>query len=326
MYQNEISSAPEVIQDFLHYIQVIRGKSKLTVDEYYLDLRTFFRFIKKQKKLVPPNVEWEKIDWSGINIDLIREITLADVYEFMTFCINERDNKAASRARKTSTLKTFFGYLTNKTNQLTVNPVQELETPKQQKRLPKYLSLEECLELLAAVDGPNRERDYCILTLFLNCGLRLSELCGLNLGDIGTDHTLRVIGKGNKERMVYLNSACITAIDEYLAVRPHDGVIEKKALFLSSRKQRISNKTVQHIVYMYLEKAGLGNRGMSVHKLRHTAATMMYQHGHVDIRVIKDILGHENLGTTEIYTHLSSTQMEQATNSIPLADVKPKKK
>lgn len=326
MYQNEISSAPEVIQDFLHYIQVIRGKSKLTVDEYYLDLRTFFRFIKKQKKLVPPNVEWEKIDWSGINIDLIREITLADVYEFMTFCINERDNKAASRARKTSTLKTFFGYLTNKTNQLAVNPVQELETPKQQKRLPKYLSLEECLELLAAVDGPNRERDYCILTLFLNCGLRLSELCGLNLGDIGTDHTLRVIGKGNKERMVYLNSACIAAIDEYLAVRPHDGVIEKKALFLSSRKQRISNKTVQHIVYMYLEKAGLGNRGMSVHKLRHTAATMMYQHGHVDIRVIKDILGHENLGTTEIYTHLSSTQMEQATNSIPLADVKPKKK
>lgn len=326
MYQNEILSAPEVIQDFLHYIQVIRGKSKLTVDEYYLDLRTFFRFIKKQKKLVPSNTEWEKIDWSGINIDLIRQITLADVYEFMTFCINERDNKAASRARKTSTLKTFFGYLTNKTNQLAVNPVQELETPKQQKRLPKYLSLEECLELLAAVDGPNRERDYCILTLFLNCGLRLSELCGLNLGDIGTDHTLRVIGKGNKERMVYLNSACITAIDEYLAVRPHDGVIEKKALFLSSRKQRISNKTVQHIVYMYLEKAGLGNRGMSVHKLRHTAATMMYQHGHVDIRVIKDILGHENLGTTEIYTHLSSTQMEQATNSIPLADVKPKKK
>lgn len=325
MYQNEISLAPEVIQNFLHYIQVIRGKSKLTVDEYYLDLRTFFRFIKKHKKLVPSNVEWEEIDWSGINIDLIREITLADVYEFMTFCINERDNKAASRARKTSTLKAFFGYLTNKTNQLTVNPVQELETPKQQKRLPKYLSLEECLELLAAVDGPNRERDYCILTLFLNCGLRLSELCGLNLGDIGTDHTLRVIGKGNKERMVYLNSACIAAIDEYLAVRPHDGVIEKKALFLSSRKQRISNKTVQHIVYMYLEKAGLGNRGMSVHKLRHTAATMMYQHGHVDIRVIKDILGHENLGTTEIYTHLSSSQMEQATNSIPLADVKPKK-
>lgn len=326
MYSDEIKFAPQVIQDFLHYIQVIRGKSKLTVEEYYLDLKTFFRFIKKQKKLVASSVEWNEIDWSGVNIELIRTITLSDVYEFMTFCINERDNKAASRARKTSTLRTFFGYLTNKTNQLAVNPVQELEVPKQQKRLPKYLTLEECLDLLSAVEGSNRERDYCILTLFLNCGLRLSELCGLNMGDIGSDNTLRVVGKGDKERMVYLNPACVTAINEYLRIRPHDGVADKKALFLSSRKKRISNKTVQHMVYTYLEKAGLGNRGMSVHKLRHTAATMMYQHGHVDIRVIKDILGHENLGTTEIYTHLSSTQMEQATNSIPLASLKQKKK
>lgn len=326
MYSDEIKFAPQVIQDFLHYIQVIRGKSKLTVEEYYLDLKTFFRFIKKQKKLVASSVEWNEIDWSGVNIELIRTITLSDVYEFMTFCINERDNKAASRARKTSTLRTFFGYLTNKTNQLAVNPVQELEVPKQQKRLPKYLTLEECLDLLSAVEGSNRERDYCILTLFLNCGLRLSELCGLNMGDIGSDNTLRVVGKGDKERMVYLNPACVTAINEYLRVRPRDGVVDKKALFLSSRKKRISNKTVQYMVYTYLEKAGLGNRGMSVHKLRHTAATMMYQHGHVDIRVIKDILGHENLGTTEIYTHLSSTQMEQATNSIPLASLKQKKK
>ena len=175
------------------------------------------------------------------------------------------------------------------------------------------------------VNGPNRERDYCILTIFLNCGLRLSELCGLNLSDIGQDHTLRVVGKGNKERLVYLNAACLASIDAYLKVRPHDGVIDKKALFLSSRKKRISNKTVQHMVYVYLEKAGLGNRGMSVHKLRHTAATMMYQHGHVDIRVLKDVLGHENLGTTEIYTHLSNSQMEQATSSNPLAEIKPKR-
>ena len=317
MLQNEMIQAPEIIRDFLHYIQVIRGKSKLTIEEYYLDLKTFFRFIKKQKHLVNESVEWDQIDWSGVDITLIRSITLADVYEFMTFCINERDNKAATRARKTSTLRTFFGYLTNKTNQLSVNPVQ--------KRLPKYLTLEECLELLSVVNGPNRERDYCILTIFLNCGLRLSELCGLNLSDIGQDHTLRVVGKGNKERLVYLNAACLASIDAYLKVRPHDGVIDKKALFLSSRKKRISNKTVQHMVYVYLEKAGLGNRGMSVHKLRHTAATMMYQHGHVDIRVIKDVLGHENLGTTEIYTHLSNSQMEQATSSNPLAEIKPKR-
>ena len=325
MLQDEIKQAPEIIRDFLHYIQVIRGKSKLTIEEYYLDLKTFFRFMKKQKHLVDESIEWDQIDWSGVDITLIRAITLADVYEFMTFCINERDNKAAARARKTSTLRTFFGYLTNKTNQLSINPVQELEVPKQQKRLPKYLTLEECLELLSVVNGPNRERDYCILTIFLNCGLRLSELCGLNLSDIGQDHTLRVVGKGNKERLVYLNAACLASIDAYLKVRPHDGVIDKKALFLSSRKKRISNKTVQHMVYVYLEKAGLGNRGMSVHKLRHTAATMMYQHGHVDIRVIKDVLGHENLGTTEIYTHLSNSQMEQATSSNPLAEIKPKR-
>lgn len=325
MYQDEITYAPEIIRDFLHYVQVIRGKSKLTVEEYYLDLKTFFRFIKTHRQMVDKSTPWDEIDWSGVDIALIKTITLSDVYEFMSYCINERGNKAATRARKSSTLRTFFGYLTNKMGLLSVNPVQELEVPKQQKKLPKYLTLDECLELLSVIDGPNRERDYCIMTFFLNCGLRLSELCGLNLSDIGQDHTLRVVGKGSKERMVYLNAACLSSLEAYLKVRPHDGVIDKKALFLSSRKKRISNKTVQHMVYVYLEKAGLGNRGMSVHKLRHTAATMMYQHGHVDIRVIKDVLGHENLGTTEIYTHLSNAQMEQATSSNPLAQIKPKK-
>lgn len=321
MYENEIQATPSIIRDFLHYNQVIKGKSQLTVQEYFLDLRTFFRFIKKKYNMVASDIDWDQIDLSGVDIELIRKITLADVYEFFSFCINDRDNKAASRARKASTLRMYFHYLTNKVGLLKVNPVQELEAPKLKKSLPKYLTLEECLQLLSVIDGTYRERDYCIITIFLNCGLRLSELCGLNLSDIGSDNTLRVVGKGNKERLVYLNSACISAIDQYLRVRPHEGVVDKKALFLSRLNKRISNKTVQHIVYVNLEKAGLGNRGMSVHKLRHTAATMMYQHGNVDIRVIKDVLGHENLGTTEIYTHLSDQQMEQATNSIPLANI-----
>ena len=192
--------------------------------------------------------------------------------------------------------------------------------------LPKHLTLEDSMELLSVVDGPNKERDYCIITLFLNCGMRLSELCGLNLSDIHSDGTMRLLGKGNKERIVYINDACNEAIKAYLAVRPNDNInfADRNALFISRNKRRISNKTVQHIVKTYLEKAGLGGQGYSVHKLRHTAATLMYQHGNVDIRVLKDILGHSNLGTTQIYTHISDTQIKNAIDSNPLANVKKK--
>ena len=201
-----------------------------------------------------------------------------------------------------------------------------LESPKVKNALPKHLSLEDSLELLASVDGPNKERDYCILTLFLNCGMRLSELCELNLSDIRADGTMRLLGKGNKERIVYINDACDAAIKAYLAVRPNDAInfADRNALFISRNKRRISNKTVQHIVKTYLEKAGLGGQGYSTHKLRHTAATLMYQHGNVDIRVLKDILGHSNLGTTQIYTHISDKQIKNAIDSNPLSNVKKK--
>ena len=242
----------------------------------------------------------------------------------MVYCKNERNNNAATRARKASTLRIFFRYLTLQEHLLEVNPAELLESPKTKQSLPKHLTLEDSINLLRSVEGQNSERDYCILTLFLNCGLRLSELVGLNLSDIKSDGSLRVLGKGNKERVVYLNQACINAINAYLQVRPNEGVPVnyKNALFISRNMRRISNKTVQHIVKTYLEKSGLGNMGYSTHKLRHTAATLMYQQGNVDVRVLKEILGHANLGTTQIYTHVANKQIENAINSNPLANVK----
>ena len=320
-------SSPPIIRDFLTYNETIKGKSSLSVEEYYLDLQTFFRYLLLIRGKVDKKAEFEKIDIKDVDLELIKGVTISDLYSFIVFCKDERGNSTATRARKTSTLRIFFKYLTSQVHLLDVNPAQMLEAPKLKQSLPKHLTLEDALELLSSVDGPNKERDYCILTLFLNCGMRLSELCGINLSDIHSDGTLRLLGKGNKERTVYLNDACNEAIKAYLAVRPNDGIVytDRNALFISRNKRRISNKTVQYIVKTYLEKAGLGGQGLSTHKLRHTAATLMYQHGNVDIRVLKDILGHANLGTTQIYTHISNTQIKNAIDANPLANAKPKK-
>lgn len=323
MAVNFRDEAPEIVKDFLFYLQTIKEKSPRTINEYYLDLRMFLRFIKVLRGNV--KCEFDKIKIDDVDIDFLKEITLTDIYEFMNYLISDRNMKAAGRSRKASTLRTFFKYLTVKKHLLDYDPTKELEMPKQKKALPKYLTLEQSLELLNAVEGKHKERDYAIITIFLNCGLRLSELVGLNVTDIRNDNTIRVLGKGNKERIVYLNNACINAINDYLKVRPADGLKDKKALFISSQLKRMSPKTVQAMVYKYLENIGLDSQGYSCHKLRHTAATLMYQHGNVDIRVLKDILGHENLGTTEIYTHLSNKQLEDASKSNPLANVKPKK-
>lgn len=322
----DYEQVPEIINEFLLYLGTVKNKSQNTIKEYYLDLRTFFRFLKVRRRLVDKNTEFKDISIKDVDLALVKSVTITDIYEFMNYSITDRSNSAKTRARKASSLKTFFKYHTQKSLKLDDDPTQNLETPKIPKKLPKYLSLEESLELLNSVDGDHKERDYCILTLFLNCGLRLSELTALNLNSFKSERQLIVTGKGNKERMVYLNDACVNAINDYKKVRPNDGVKDKEALFISKQYKRMSPKTVQAMVNKYLKKIGLDGAGYSVHKLRHTAATLMYQHGNVDIRVLQDILGHENLGTTEIYTHLSDKQMENAANANPLANVKPRKK
>lgn len=317
-----LRNSPPILKEFLGYMQTIKGKSSKTVEEYFLDLRTFFRYVKLSKGLVEDNIKFEDINIIDITIETIKDITLTDLYGYLNFVLVERKNNASTRSRKISSLRSFFNYLTNKTNQLEKNPTKELDMPKKKSALPKFLTLEQSIELLKCVDGPYKERDYCILTLFLNCGMRLSELVGINLNDIRDDNTLKVTGKGNKERMVYLNKACVNSLEKYIKVRSEINTTDKNALFISKRKKRISPKTVQFLVYKYLSIIGLDGQGYSVHKLRHTAATLMYQHGNVDIRILKDILGHANLGTTEIYTHLSNKQIEKAVSSNPLAKIK----
>lgn len=326
MISDERKLAPPLIADFLTYNEIVRGKSSRSLDEYYFDLRTFFRYLGVTYRLCDSD-NIDDFDLSKITVQMLNKLTLNDLYGFLVYCKNDRQNSSTTRARKCSTLRIYFKYLHLNVHLIDQNPAEQLETPKLKKALPKYLDLDESLAFLKSIDGPFKERDFCMMILFLNCGLRLSELCSLNISSIRHDHTLRVIGKGNKERIVYLNEACLSAIEAYLKVRPTDGVDAKNkdALFLSKRRQRISDKTVQYIVKSTFEKAGLGGQGFSTHKLRHTAATLMYQQGGVDIRVIQNILGHQNLGTTQIYTHVSDKQIEKAADSNPLSHVKPTK-
>ncbi len=322
-------ASPECVRQFLIYNEAIKNKSSASIDEYFRDLQTFLRYIKTIKGQVLPDVEFDRIEINDVTIDLIKTITINDLYSFLVYCKDDRGNNSTTRARKVSTLRNFFKYLSVQTGQIDHNPAELLDAPKLKKSLPKHLTLEKSVELLNSVkdvSNPNHLRDYCIITLFLNCGMRLSELCNLNVTDISTDGSLRILGKGNKERIIYLNEACRSSLSDYLKVRPNEGVPadHKNALFISRNKRRISNKTVQHIVYSALEKIGMGGQGYSVHKLRHTAATLMYQHGGVDIRVLQDVLGHENLGTTQIYTHVADDQVKNAIDSNPLSNIKKK--
>lgn len=309
-------------------METIKGRSAKTVESYYIDLRLFLRYIKAirtDKKLLE---NMQQISIADVSQEMICSVRLSDVYEFLNFTLDSRANNAKTRARKVSSLRSFYRYLTTKTDVLKDNPVKDLEVPAVKKSLPKYLDLEQSIELLTHVDTKFTERDFCILTLFLNCGMRVSELCGIRLQDINpTTKQLRLLGKGNKERIIYINEACLDSINAYLEVRkPSAKAAYKNHLFLSQNGEQLTTRRVEQIVSDCLKKAGLDGKGFSPHKLRHTAATLMYQHGNVDIRVLKEILGHENLATTEIYTHVGDQQMQDAALNSPLANVRKKKK
>ena len=312
---------PNFVKDFLIYMQNIKNRSKSTIREYHYDLRDLFRFLKLYKidKIKFDNITDELIDKTDIvnlNNDFIRKIELTDLYEYFNYISNMRSDKPATRARKIAAIKSFFNYVTFKQKILDKNPAVELETPKLGKRLPKYLSLDESVALLHSIDGKNEKRDTCIITLFLNCGLRLSELVAINFKDIKGD-VLNVIGKGDKERSIYLNESCRKALKEYIAVRPKD-VKDHDALFISERGTRIGRRTVEMMVKKYITLAGLDPKKYSPHKLRHTAATLMHKYGGVDIRSLQQILGHESVSTTEIYTHVDSEQVKEALEKNPL--------
>jgi site-specific recombinase XerD len=322
------SDCPQILRDFLTYHETIKGQSQLTISEYYLDLRMFLRFIKLMRSELSVNTRLDEIDIRDVDLNLIRTITSSEVFDFLSYLAHDRnptpDSPApdlgispTARARKLSAIKSFFKYLTVRTKQLAENPVAELEYPKLRKSLPRYLTLEQCASLLKAVSGPNEKRDYAILMLFLNCGIRRSELVGLNLNDVYEDR-IRVVGKGNKERFVFFGSACRKAIDAYLPERHKRVLTDNRALFGSRDNNRISVTAVHRMIKKYLLMAGLDPDQFSAHKLRHTAATMMLSGG-VDVKTVQEVLGHENLNTTQIYTHIENTELRIAAEANPLS-------
>ena len=326
----DFDTYPVPVKEFANYMLTIQGRSEKTASEYLVDLRTFCRYMKAKREGLPLNdEEMQKIDISGLDKVFFESVSEQEVYEYIGYTTLDRKNGTSTRSRKLSALRSFYKFMTVRQKHFENNPVKNIESPAKKKQLPKHLSIDESVELLSAVkndkESKTKERDFCILTLFLNCGMRVSELCSISLGDIDRDLTsLRVVGKGSKERVIYLNSAAREALAEYLKLRlaMSESGPKENALFLSRLNKRISVKTVQWMVKKYLGEAGLEYKHYSTHKLRHTAATLMYQSGNVDIRVLKDILGHEQLNTTQIYTHVSNEGMEKAMEFNPLAKVK----
>ena len=319
------TDCPQILRDFLVYHETIKGQSARTISEYYLDLRMFLRFIRLMRNGMSIQTDLNTIEIHDIDLHFISQITSSEVFDFLSYLANDRINQdsqehgiaSAARARKLSAIKSFYKYLTVRTKQLSENPVADLEYPKLRKSLPKYLTLEQSAALLQAVSGPNEKRDYAIIMIFLNCGIRRSELVGLNLTDIYEDR-LRVVGKGNKERIVYFGTACKKAINDYLSERNKKILSDNRALFGSRENNRISVTAVHRLIKKYLLMAGLDAEQFSAHKLRHTAATMMLSGG-VDVRTVQEVLGHENLNTTQIYTHIESTELKIAAEANPLS-------
>ena len=318
--------ASQDIVEYVRYLEVIAGKSANTAFSYYCDLRGFSRFMKRRRGLVPDDSEMKDIDPKGLDTAFWATVTKEDIYEYLYFLSRECGNKKSSTARRLASLHGFYDYLVNQVNRLDADPTAAIHPPKQDKVLPKYLTAEQSIELLESTQTQSDfpERDYCMVVLFLNCGMRLAELVGMNLDDIDLENRqIRLFGKGHKERMVYLNDACIEALQLYLSKRnTMEGLLpQEKAVFITRRrKERISNRRVEQLVTGAMKAAGL--KGFSTHKLRHTAATLMYQTGNVDILTLKQLLGHSSVSTTQIYTHLQEFQVRAAIEENPLGKLK----
>lgn len=320
-----------VLREFAGYKLVIQGRSARTVNEYMLDLRTFFRFlISKRQGAVPPpdSEEFRSIDIKNVDLEFLRSVKSTEIYDFLFYINSERQNGAAARARKLVAIKGLYKYLTSKRQLVDIDPTIAIDAPNKRKTLPKYLTLDESRLLLDTVLGDvgssQRVRDFAIITIFLNCGIRLSELCGMNISDVDRYlRSARVVGKGNKERIIYFNEATKAALADHMAERTSGKIksqtpADAAALFISRLGRRMGPRAVENMVDKYLDMSGLGSANYSVHKLRHTAATLMYREGGVDVRVLKEILGHEQLNTTQIYTHVADSDVERAMGQNPL--------
>jgi len=302
-----------LLEQYLSYLTVVKGRSILTSEEYRIDVLMMCSHVKRIRGV--PEEIINKRDFSDVDINFIKSITISDMYDFITYCGNERKVTAATRARKIVSIRQFWKYLKNKAHLLENNIAEELEAPKLPKRMPKYLSLEESIRLL--IEAEQNPRDFCILTIFLNCALRLTELVNLNVNQLQKEY-ISIIGKGNKQRQIYMNPAAKRAISAWLEVR--NGMNpQTEALFITKHGTRVTSRGVQDIVKKYLKKAGLGGKGLSTHKLRHTSATIMYKYGNIDVRILQTLLGHENLNTTQIYVNVDNDQLQTAVNSNPLA-------
>lgn len=322
MKKEHLADCPFYLRDYLTYCRAVKNRTENTVEAYFIDLRTFLRYIKIRNGDAKES-DFDSLSISDVPISYLMDFSLLDAYEYVNYLIDVRKNNGTTRSRKISALKRFFDYLANKAMLIPKNSLEQLESPKLPEKLPKYLELDQSVKLLDDIESKNTERDFCIITLFLNCGMRLSELVGLNLSDYSESlRSLRLFGKGRKERIVYLNDACINALNSYLEIRPKSSA-EPNAIFVSQyggQVKRLSNRRVQRIIEDQLKRAGLGNLGISTHKLRHTAATLMYEYGHVDTLVLKEVLGHKSVATTQIYTHLSDSDKRRAAENNPLAN------
>ncbi|MBP1559878.1 MAG: tyrosine-type recombinase/integrase [Oscillospiraceae bacterium] len=319
---------PPYLNDFFTFQRVVKIKSERTLESYYIDLRLYLRYLKLTKGGIDPNTPMNKITISDVPLELVKSSSKLDILSYLNYVASERNNTAKTRHRKLASLKVFYKCLYRDLGLIPSDPTKDVDYPKMHEHLPKFLTLDDSIKLLENMntDDPYYYRDYCIITLFINCGMRLSELVGLNIQDVNLDErSMRLLGKGNKERIIHINDACASAIVQYINERT-PSPFEPNALFLSKRGTRITNRRVQQIVDNALKDSHLDNQGYSTHKLRHTAATLMYQHGNVDTLVLKEILGHKSISTTEIYTHISNESIKESMDNSPLANIKNNKK